>query len=102
MDNMENEVMEEATEPVAENLENHEESDAEKWDKVFSAIDALNSRFDGFEKWVNETIGGIDKTAADEAEDTAATSGSDAEEEVADLDKAFYARQAKYLSEGGY
>lgn len=93
---------EEITEPVEENLEAHEDSDAEKWDKIFAEVESLKTRLDSFEAWVNETIGGIDKTAADEAEDTAAATGSEEEEEVADLDKSFYERQKKYLSEGGY
>jgi len=89
-------------EPVEENLETHEESDAGKWDKIFGMVDDLTKRLDGFEKWVNEAIGGIDKTEADEAEDTAAETGDYEEDEVADLDKSFYERQKKYLAEGGY
>jgi hypothetical protein len=85
-----------------ENLEDHEDSDAEKWDKVFGLIDSLTTRLDSFEKWVNETIGGIDKTESDEAEDSAYETGSESEEEVADIDKDFYERQKRYLSEGGY
>lgn len=96
------EQIEENVEPVEKSLESHEESDEGKWDKVFGMIDDLTKRLDGFEKWVNETIGGIDKTEADEAEDTAESSDSLEEEEVANLDKAFYARQAEYLKQGGY
>ena len=96
------EQIEENVEPVEENLENHEESDEDKWEKIFGMVDDLTKRLDGFEKWVNEAIGGIDKTEADEAYDTAATSGDWEEDEVANLDKAFYARQAEYLKQGGY
>lgn len=94
--------IEENLEPVEENLETHEESDKDKWDKIFGMVDSLTKRLDGFEKWVNEAIGGIDKTEADEAEDTAAESDDYEEDEVADLDKSFYERQAEYLKEGGY
>jgi hypothetical protein len=94
--------IDENLEPVEEQLEGHEESDAGKWEKVFSMIDDLTKRLDGFEKWVNEAIGGIDRTESDEAEDTAATSGDYEEDEVADLDKSFYERQKQYLREGGY
>lgn len=84
-----------------DNLEEHENSDSEKWDKVFSALDNLTSRLDGFEEWVNEAIGGLDKTGADEAEDTS-ENDEEGENEVADLDKEFYERQRRYMEEGGY
>lgn len=94
------EIQDEAVSEEA--VEEHAEGDAPKWDKVFGAIEDLTSRLDSFEKWVNEAIGGVDKTEADEAEDTAAETGDYEEDEVADLDKSFYDRQKKYLAEGGY
>lgn len=94
--------IEENTAPIEENLESHEESDSAKWDKIFSAVESLTKRLDDFEKWVNESIGGVDKTEADEAYDTASETGDYDEEEVANLDKDFYERQKEYLSEGGY
>lgn len=96
------EQIEENVEPVEENLESHEESDADKWEKIFGTVDNLTKRLDDFEKWVNESIGGVDKTEADEAEDTAAETGDYEEDEVAELDRSFYERQKAYLSEGGY
>lgn len=93
------EQIEENVEPVEENLESHEESDADKWEKIFGMVDNLTNRLDDFEKWVNESIGGVDKT---DAEDTAEETGDYEEDEIAELDKSFYERQKAYLSEGGY
>lgn len=95
------EQIEENTEPIEANLEEHETSDAEKWDKVFSALDQLTKRLDDFEAWVNEAIGGLDKTGADTADNIVNEDTMD-EDEVAELDKEFYERQRRYLNEGGY
>ena len=83
-------------------LNDHKESDAEKWDKVFDKLDELTNRLDGFEEWVNEAIGGIDKTEADTAENMSDEGENPDEDEVAELDKEFYERQRRYLEEGGY
>lgn len=96
------EQIDETLEPVEENLDEHEETDAEKWDKVFGKIDELTKRLDGFEEWVNEAIGGIDKTEADTAENITSEGESYDDDEVAELDKEFYERQKRYLDEGGY
>lgn len=96
------EQIDENLKPVEENLDKHEESDAEKWDKVFGKLDELTKRLDGFEEWVNEAIGGLDKAGADSAENMSDEGESVDEDEVAQMDKEFYERQKRYLDEGGY
>ena len=95
------EQIDESIEPVTEDLENHEDSDKSKWKDVFGRLDNLAQRLDDFEKWVNEAIGGVDKTEAESAE-ASAYGDKEENEEVADLDRAFYERQKQYLSEGGF
>lgn len=93
------EQIEENLDPVEEQLESHEDSDAGKWDKVFSMLDKLNERMDRYEEWANERFKGIDKTEEETAD--AVDEGS-TDYPAADADQEFYERQKQYLAEGGY
>lgn len=90
--------------PVEENLENHEESDAEKWDKVFADIEALRGQvneafkiIDDHRRWMEDFINGTGGSLKDESEDLETTE----EEELDDMDAKFYEAQKEY-SYGGY
>lgn len=69
---------------------------------AMAAIQGLTSRLDGFENWVNQAIGGLDKTAADEAQDSYEETGSASQEELAQVNAAYFERQQRYMNEGGY
>lgn len=80
-------------------LESHETSDAEKWEKVFGMLSDLTKRMDGFEKWANYRFMGVDKTEEETAE---AVDDGGSDYPAAEADREFYDRQKMYLTEGGY
>lgn len=96
-------VAEEAT-PEETTTETAPEEKGPTMSDIMDTLNGLTKRLDGFEEWVNQAIGGIDKTQADEAEDTSVSDDGESsrEEEVADIDNEFYERQRRYLEEGGY
>ena len=89
------EVQEEETAEVAEaeTVDNHIEEDAEKWAKVFGALDALSAKIAAMEERFETVLGGLPESATTPEEEDQA----EAESEVEELDKAFYARQARFL-----
>lgn len=98
---LEQEVIEEdpAAEEVQENLDDHANDNNVDFAEIVGRIDALTERLDAFEKWVNEAIGGVDKTEMETAE-AVDDDGTDYPAEEADRE--FYERQKRYLAEGGY
>lgn len=102
--NVEQEQIDEDVTPVEENLENHEESDAEKWERVFADIEALRGQvneafkiIDDHRRWMEDFIEGTGGSLKDKSEEIENTD----EEELDDADAKFYEAQKEY-SYGGY